>query len=113
MRKTLTLLALVPIIFGCSSVTKGDFTYVAGTVADLATTAVALDAGLQEGNPVLGESWEAIAANALLSAGLWWAVKKISKDWDPEIRARTLRVMGAVRFSAAAWNTKMIMDNDQ
>jgi len=113
-KKNLSLFVLVLfLVQGCASLTNGDRGYIAGVVADIGTTAIAFEMGMQEVNPLYDESWESLAVNALVSAALWWGVKAVSKDWDPATRNRTLWVMGSLRLSFAAMNTESILENEK
>jgi len=76
-RITLTVLLLVYLVVAGCSLNTAERLYIAGSVADLATTAYGLEhcAGTREGNPVLTvagkDTASVIVTGALLRWGLW------------------------------------------
>jgi hypothetical protein len=113
MRRAVALLTAL-LFSGCASMQPWEQAYLGASAADLATTAIGLQRGLEEQNPILrGSSDGETLARALVLNGLvYWAMRSYLNKFTPPTQDRHWRVVFFIRVPVVAWNANQIAGAD-
>ena len=96
---------------GCASMPMEEKAYIGASVADMATTAYALDHGFHEGNPVLGggSNAEVLAKSLAMNAALYYLQKWLIRNDSPEGKRHWWRITLCIRVVPVGWNVGQLV----
>lgn len=99
---------------GCASMTTAEKWAIGVAAADVATTAVALDRGLEEQNPILrgNSDGETIARAIVLNAALYWLAHKVINRYTTAMQTKYWRLVVGLRSPVVGWNVYQIAEAD-
>ena len=112
MTKAAALSCLALLLTGCATMTTAEKAYIGVTVADIASTAVGLQRGLEEQNPILRGSTdgETLARAVVLNAGFYWLMHKWIDKHTTAMQKKYWRFVFFIRAPVVAWNVNQIAE---
>ena len=107
--KKIAILVLIAILSsGCASLAPREEAFIGCSALDLGTTAYALrQPGFREINPILKDlkDWQVVAVGTAASVVVFYALKKLDKDW-------LWWSLTGTKCAIGAWNLKEIINGE-
>lgn len=99
---------------GCASMTTAEKAYLGVVAADIGSTAIALQRGLEEQNPLLrGDSdGETIARALVVNAAIYWMLHEWIDKHSAVMQRKYWRLMVGLRAPVVGWNVYQIAEAD-
>jgi len=99
---------------GCASMTTAEKAYIGVVAADIGSTAIALQRGLEEANPILRGSTdgETLARALVLNAAAYWLMHKWIDKHTTAMQKKYWRFMVMLRAPVVGWNVYQIAGAD-
>jgi hypothetical protein len=110
--RTISILAVLLLLPGCASMTASEKWYIGVVGADLATTAIGLNQGLTEQNPIFAgkTDGETIARAFVLNAAFYWLMHKWIDKHTTFMQKKYWNILIGVRSPVVLWNGYQIVD---
>lgn len=117
MKKAFAFLVLVVLMFGCVSIPTEEKWAIGLAVADVATTAYALDHGYSELNPILTagsqSNNEVVLRAVVLNAALHFILRHWLSNEHRGHDKRGWRIVIGIRSVPVMWNTYQIVSGEK